>query len=46
LAKERGMARIPRRRVEEGGFSEMIRSPLAKRLVSHWWAKAIERIRE
>ena len=35
--------RIPTRRVDEGGFSEILRrSALARVAVCHWWHRALE----
>jgi len=44
LTTDRPLPRIPRRRVEQGGFAEMMRRPLAGKIVAHWWSQAIERI--
>jgi hypothetical protein len=38
------MPRIPRRRVDQGGFSELMRRPLARIMATHWWQRALERI--
>ncbi|MFN3166354.1 MAG: hypothetical protein ACE37H_04735 [Phycisphaeraceae bacterium] len=45
LASDQPMPRIPRRRVDRGGFAQMLKSPLAGKLVMHWWASALDRIR-
>lgn len=35
--------RIPTRRVDQGGFSEILRrSPVARLAVRHWWQRALE----
>jgi len=38
------LPRIPRRRVDKGGFSEMMRRPLARVIVAHWWRRVLEPI--
>ena len=45
LNAQEDLPRIPRRRADQGGFSGMIRRPLAATLVAYWWAQALERIR-
>lgn len=44
LSKDRPLPRIPRRRVDQGGFGEMMRGPHARKIVVHWWSQAIERL--
>ncbi|XAL99008.1 hypothetical protein OT109_15660 [Phycisphaeraceae bacterium D3-23] len=44
LSQDRPLPRIPRRRVDQGGFAEMMRAPLARKIVAHWWSQALERI--
>ena len=34
--------RIPRRRVDEGGFSTLLQHPGAKALVQRWWNRVFE----
>lgn len=46
LRTDQQLPRIPRRRVDRGGFSQMLRHPLGGRLITYWWAQALERIRE
>lgn len=46
LASDRQLPRIPRRRVDRGGFTQMLKSPLAGKLITHWWASALDRIRD
>lgn len=36
--------RIPRRRLDVGGFAEMLRQSEAKAAVGYWWARTMERI--
>jgi len=38
--------RIPRRRIDRGGFSELLRRPNATTIVACWWAKALDKIRD
>lgn len=42
LAKDRALPRIPTRRVDLGGFSELMRRPAAKVMASHWWHRAMD----
>lgn len=44
LSTDRPPPRIPRRPVAKGGFSEMMRRPLAAKIVAHWWSEALERV--
>ncbi len=44
LAEGYGLPRIPRRRVDEGGFTELMRRPLARVITTHWWRRALERV--
>ena len=46
LSGERPVPRIPRRRVERGGFGDMMRRPMAVRIVAHWWEQALDRVRD
>lgn len=41
LAKERGLPRIARRRVDEGGFSFVAKHRGARALAIHWWNKVL-----
>ena len=43
LSANRGLARIPIRRVDNGGFELMIRVPGVKKLVRRWWDRALEK---
>ncbi len=38
------LPKIPRRRVESGGFTQLLRAPGARAAVERWWATAIEKI--
>ena len=42
LSRDRGLPRIPRRRVTDGGFSELLRRPGAVGAVEHWWKRTLE----
>jgi hypothetical protein len=42
LADGRTLPRIPRRRVDAGGFSELMRRPLARAAVAHWWRRVLK----
>jgi len=42
LAQEGGVPRIPRRRVDAGGFTELLRRPGAAELVGRFWARSLE----
>jgi len=44
LGDERALPRIPRRRVDQGGFTELMRRPLARVMATHWWRRALDRI--
>ena len=46
LRTDQPLPRIPRRRVDRGGFSEMMKRPLAGKIVAAWWAQALERVRD
>lgn len=39
LAEESDLPRIPRRRVDEGGYSELMRFEGARELVDRWWSE-------
>ncbi len=43
LAKERHLPRIPRRRVDQGGFTGLLNMPHAKTIVNHWWGWALDK---
>lgn len=42
LKEDIPVPRIPRRRVSEGGFSELLRLPGARAAVNHWWIKTFD----
>lgn len=44
LGNGEGLPRIPRRRVDQGGFTELMRRPLAKIVAAHWWRRALDRV--
>ena len=41
LSTPRAMPRIPRRRVDEGGFAALLKRPGARALVDRWWARVL-----
>ncbi|MEM1211276.1 MAG: hypothetical protein AAGI68_03160 [Planctomycetota bacterium] len=42
LREERDLPRIPRRRVDRGGFAELLRrSAAARAAVQHWWSRTL-----
>lgn len=46
LSTDQQMPRIPRRRVDRGGFGEMMKKPFAANIITYWWAQALDRIRD
>lgn len=46
MKNQEPMPRIPRRRMDRGGFTELLRRPNAATIVACWWAKALDRIRD
>ena len=42
LAEERRLPRIPRRRVDKGGFTLLMLQPSARALAYHWWSRVLE----
>jgi hypothetical protein len=44
LAEDRELPRIPRKRVDEGGFNELLAVPGARVLVNRWWNGVLDRI--
>lgn len=42
LAEDRGLPRIPRRRVDEGGFSELLKQRAVRAMVDRWWNRTLE----
>jgi hypothetical protein len=41
LAEDRGLPRIPRKRVDEGGFAELLAVPGARVLIRRWWNRVL-----
>jgi hypothetical protein len=41
MSESRDLPRIPRRRVDQGGFQELLRHPGARALVRHWWERVL-----
>lgn len=46
LATDPPMPRIPRRRVDRGGFADLLKRPNAAGMIAYWWDKALDRVRE
>ncbi|MEX0655550.1 MAG: hypothetical protein WDZ31_08625 [Phycisphaeraceae bacterium] len=44
LHGERPLPRIPRRRVDEGGYTSLLRQPGARAAVVHWWRRALNQV--
>lgn len=44
LAEGGRMPRIPRRRVDEGGFAAFMRMPGARRAVARWWDAVLDQL--
>ena len=41
LAEDRNLPRIPRKRVDEGGFTELLAVPGARVLIGRWWNRVL-----
>ncbi len=41
LGGDRGLPRIPRRKVSEGGFAAALREPGAREAFGRWWSAAL-----
>jgi hypothetical protein len=41
LREDRLLPRIPRRRVDQGGFTELMRGRMARIVVAHWWRRVL-----
>ena len=46
LSTDQQMPRIPRRRVDRGGFGELLKREGASTLISYWWSKALDRVKQ
>jgi hypothetical protein len=46
MQNDEPMPRIPRRRVDRGGFSELLNRPNASGLIAYWWAKTLDKLRD
>lgn len=46
MRSDQPMPRIPRRRVDRGGFADLLNRPNANGIIACWWAKALNRIRD
>jgi hypothetical protein len=44
LELEKPYPRIPRRRVDEGGFSRLLSRANARQLIERWWSLALRRV--
>lgn len=44
LAQDRGYPRIPRRRVDQGGFAEVLKLPAARAAVNHFWKRIFDAV--
>lgn len=44
LRERANLPRIPRRRLDEGGFTALLRRPGARAAVAHWWGRILERV--
>jgi hypothetical protein len=42
LTEERDLPRIPHRRVDAGGFTEILLRPGGRALATRWWSRALE----
>lgn len=45
LRERPSLPRIPRRRVDQGGFATMMRMPGARAAVARWWDAALDQIK-
>ncbi len=43
LRKERGLPSIPRRRVDQGGFTALLRLPVGRAAADRWWMTRLTR---
>ena len=46
MQNDQPLPRIPRRRVDRGGFSQLLSRPNASGLIAYWWAKTLDKIRD
>lgn len=46
MTSDEPMPRIPRRRVDQGGFAQLLSRPNASRIIAGWWNKALDRIKD
>ncbi len=46
LRTDQPLPRIPRRRVDQGGFAQMLKCPLAGKIILYWWDQALNRVRD
>lgn len=45
MSTDQPLPRIPRRRVDRGGFADLLKRPLSGRIISHWWSQTLDRLR-
>ena len=38
------LPRIPRQRVDHGGYAQLLKSPGAKAAVEHWWYRTLDAV--
>ena len=46
MKNDEPMPRIPRRRVDRGGFADLLNRPNAAGIIACWWGKALDRVRD
>ena len=46
LSTDQPLPRIPRRRVDRGGFSDLLKRPGSEKVIAYWWTKTLDRVRE
>ena len=44
LEQDRELPRIPTRRVDQGGFTQLMSRPAARVMASHWWHRTLDRV--
>jgi hypothetical protein len=45
MKSDQPVPRIPRRRVDRGGFAHLLSRPNAGGVIASWWAKALDSIK-
>lgn len=46
MKSDEPMPRIPRRRVDRGGFAQLLSRPNASGIIASWWGKALDKVRD